>query len=168
MSESTVRIHYNRNELYDKFVQEWDLFNSYVDLFVFAASVGYATADESDVIEYTDAEFKGTGDNRGEMLWMHFAGKTTYCAVAASLAYQLFDDPEALGDPKLQLEALARFAKAGMDTLEQEFGDSVSTPRDGMLSFIANFEEHDATSADSDGNIMNRISGSFNDTPSEE
>lgn len=165
MSESTTRIHYDRHELYDKFVQEWDLFNSYVDLFVFAASVGYATADGSEVLEYSDAEFKGTGDDRGEMLWMHLSGKATYRAVAASLAYQLFDDPEALGDPNLQLEALARFAKAGMDTLDQEFGDSVTTPRDGVLSFVADFEDSDGAATEDEA-IMDQISGDIIDEES--
>ena len=160
MSESSVRIHYHRHELYDKLVKEWDLFDSYVDLFVFAASVGYATSDNTQVLDYPDEEYRGSGDERGEMLWMHLSGNSTYRAVAASLAYELFEDAEALANPSLQLEALARFAYAGMDTLEQEFGDSVSTPRDGMLAFIAEFENPDEAMTNQ-GDIMDRISSSF-------
>lgn len=167
MSESSVRIHYNRHELYDKLVEEWGLFDSYVDLFIFAASVGYATGDNSKVAEYSEQEFKGTGGERGEMLWMHLSGKPAYRAVAASLAYQLFDDAEALADPNLQLEALARFAYAGMDTLEQEFGDSVSTPRDGILAFIAENENPDEAMT-TDVDIMDRISSSFNSDESDD
>ncbi|WP_416838766.1 hypothetical protein [Haloferax sp. DFSO52] len=138
MSESTIRQNYYRHSLYDKMVEEWDLFNTYVDFFVFAACVGYATIDRTTAAGYTKSEYAGEGSTQGEMLWMHLSNKTTYRAVAASIAYQHSGDPEALVDPKIQLEVLARYARGGIERLEEEFGNSASTPRDGLISFIEN------------------------------
>lgn len=138
MSESTIRQNYYRTSLYDKMVEEWDLFNTYVDFFVFAGCIGHATIDRTTAAGYGTDEYAGEGDTQGEMLWMHLSDKTTYRAVAASIAYQHTSDPEALVDPKIQLEVLARYARAGVERLEAEFGESASTPRDGFVSFIEN------------------------------
>lgn len=138
MSDSTIRQNYYRHELYDKMVSEWDLFETLVDFFIFAGSVGYSTADRATVAGYSESEFEGEGDEQGEMLWMHFSNKPTYRAVAASIAYQHTGDPEALVDPNIQLEVLARYAKPGIERLDREFGDSASSPRDGLVSFIEN------------------------------
>jgi dnd system-associated protein 4 len=154
MSDSTIRQYYHRHELYDKMVDDWDLFNTYVDFFVFAASVGYATVDRTTAAAYDESEF--TGD--GEMLWMHLSNKQTYRAVAASIAYQHTGDPEALVSPKIQLEVLARYAKAGVERLAREFGDSATTPRDGLLSFIEN-EQPSGEAEDED--LLGAIVDSF-------
>lgn len=154
MSDSTIRQYYYRDELYDKMVDEWDLFNTYVDFFVFAASVGYANVDRATAAGYDESEFSGDG----EMLWMHFSNKPTYRAVAASIAYQHTNDPEALVKPKVQLEVLARYAKAGIERLNREFGDSASTPRDGLLSFIENQQPSDEPT---EGDVLGEIVDSF-------
>jgi hypothetical protein len=115
-------------------VKDWDLFDTFVDFFLFAGSVGYATVDRATAAGYAESEFEG----EGEMLWMHVSNKKTYRAVAASVAYQHTGDPEALVKPEIQLEVLARYANAGVERLDKEFGDSAGTPRDGLLSFIEN------------------------------
>jgi hypothetical protein len=158
MSSSTIRQHYYRHPLYDKMVDEWDLFNTYVDFFVFAGSVGYATIDKTTAASYDEAEYAGEGETQQEMLWMHLSNKQTYRAVAASIAYQHTNDPEALVDPKIQLEVLARYARAGVERLAREFGESASTPRDGLISFI----ENQQPSGESDqGDILGNIVDSF-------
>ncbi|MBV0926228.1 hypothetical protein KTS45_18635 [Halomicroarcula limicola] len=161
MPESTIRQNYYRHSLYDKMVEEWDLFNTYVDLFVFAGCVGYATIDRTTAAGYDTSEYAGEGNTQGEMLWMHLANKTTYRAVAASIAYQHTGDPEALVDPQLQLEVLARYARAGIDRLETEFGESASTPRDGLISFIEN-EQPNGDSQQED--ILGTIAASFDES----
>lgn len=135
-------------------VDEWSLFNTYVDFFVFAASVGYATVDRTTAAGYDESDYQG----EGEMLWMHLSDKPTYRAVAASIAYQHTSDPDALVDPKVQLEVLARYAKAGVERLNREFGESASTPRDGLLSFIEN-EQPDGNSSPDD--LLGDIVASF-------
>lgn len=158
MSDSTIRQNYYRHQLYDELVDEWDLFNTYVDMFVFAASVGYATVDRTTAAGYDQSEYAGEGDSQGEMLWMHLSNKQTYRAVAASIAYQHTGDAEALVDPNIQLEVLARYAKAGIERLNREFGDSASTPRDGLVSFI---ENQQPSGDDGQDDILGSIVDSF-------
>jgi len=68
-------------------IDEWDLFNTYVDFFIFADSVGYATVDRPTVAGYDEAEYSGEGESQQEMLWIHLSNKQTYRAVASSIAY---------------------------------------------------------------------------------
>jgi hypothetical protein len=89
---------------------------------------------------------------------MHLSNKQTYRAVAASIAYQHTGDPEALVDPKIQLEVLARYAKAGVERLHREFGESATTPRDGLISFIENQQPSKNTGQD---DILGSIVDSF-------
>jgi len=114
---ATTRQYYYRHDIYDRMVDEWEVFDSLVDFFVFAASVGYAVSDRPTVNTYTAREVQGSTDDgtRGEMLWMHFSDKQTYRAVAASIAYQHTGDSAALVEPETQLEVLARYAKAGAE-----------------------------------------------------
>ncbi|WP_240730037.1 hypothetical protein [Halalkalirubrum salinum] len=158
MSNSTIRQNYYRHPVYDKMVDEWGLFNTYVDFFVFAASVGYAMTDMTTVEGYENSEYAGEGETQGEMLWMHLSNKQTYRAVAASIAYQHTGDAEALVDPEIQLEILARYAKAGVEQLEREFGNAPGNPRDGLISFIEN--EHPRSNNQRD-DILNEIVESF-------
>lgn len=139
-------------------VDEWGIFDTYVDFFVFAASVGYATVDRTTATGFDSAEFTGSGDDQREILWMHLSNKQTYRAVAASIAYQHTGDPKALVNPEVQLEVLARYAKAGAERLEREFGDSASNPRDGLISFIEN--EH-PRGHDAQDDILGGIVESF-------
>ena len=162
-SSATTRQYYYRHDIYDKMVDEWEVFDSLVDFFVFTASVGYAVSDRPTVNAYSQREYQGTTDDgtRGEMLWMHFTSKQTYRAVAASIAYQHTGDSNALVDPETQLEVLARYARAGADRLEKEFGTAASPPRDGLISFIDKF--HEADSREDSDNILSSIVDSFDE-----
>ena len=163
MSESTAttRQYYHRHEIYEKMVNDWEIFDSLIDFFVFSASVGYAVSDRTTVNAYTEKEFQGSTDDdtRGEMLWMHFTDKPTYRAIAASIAYQHTSDSSALVEPEKQLEVLARYAHAGALRLDREFGDAAQPPRDGLVSFIDKFHEADGTAESKD--ILSRIVDSF-------
>jgi hypothetical protein len=154
-SDATIRQNYARTEIYDKMVDEWDIFDTYVDFFVFAASVGYRVSSRSDVAGYDEDEYTG----EGEMLWMHFTNKAAYRAVAASIAYQYTGNAEALTDPDLQLDVLARYARAGVEALATEFGDSQSTPRDGLVSFIDDYEDIDESKRSDE--VLDEIITSF-------
>lgn len=159
MSGSSERVKYERHDIYDQLVDEWDVFDTYVDLFVFAAAVGYATSDEATVRAYSTKDYRGDG----EMLWIHLNDKPNYRAIAASLAYQFTGELEALTDAGTQLEVLARYAHAGAQQLDAEFGDAVTTPRDGLVSFVDEFR--DGEMDEDDGQILDDIVSSFdNDT----
>lgn len=153
--DATIRQHYERTEIYDQMVEEWGIFDTYVDFFMFAASVGYRIRSRSDVASYDESDFTG----EGEMLWMHFTNKVTYRAVAASIAYQYTGTVDAFTDPQLQLEVLARYAKAGAGELAKEFGDSQATPRDGLVAFINEYEDTDESQAQEE--MLDEIIDSF-------
>lgn len=155
MSGTSERVKYARHDIYDQLVDEWDVFDTYVDLFVFAASVGYATSDSATVRAYSEDEYRGDG----EMLWIHLNGKPNYRAIAAALAYQFTGDLESLTDAGTQLDVLARYAHAGALHLDAEFGDAVTTPRDGLVSFVDEFRGGE--SADGEGEILDDIVDSF-------
>jgi hypothetical protein len=154
-NDATIRQYYARTNIYDQMVDEWDIFDTYVDFFVFAASVGYRISSRSDVASYDESDY--TGD--GEMLWMHFTNKGTYRAVAASIAYQYTGKVDAFTDPQLQLDVLARYAKVGAEALSDEFGDSQATPRDGLVAFIDDYEDLDNSKAQEE--VLDDIIDSF-------
>lgn len=159
MSGSSERVKYTRHDIYDQLVDEWDVFDTYVDLFVFAAAAGYATSDEATVRAYRPDDYRGDG----EMLWIHLNDKPNYRAIAASLAYQYTGELESLTDAGTQLEVLARYAHAGAQRLDTEFGDAVTTPRDGVVSFVDDFREGETD--EEDRQILDEIVSSFdNDT----
>lgn len=133
---TSIRQTYKRTEIWEQLVDDWNLFDNYQDLFVFAGCVGYA----ENQIEEDDY----TGD--GEILWMHFSDKDLYRAAAASIAYQYTDNPEALIEPEIQLKVMAKYAAGGAKILQQKFGDNVGTPREALLNYIENHE--DDTEAD--------------------
>lgn len=125
MSTQT-RQNYKQTEIYDILVNEYDIFENYIDCFVFAASVGYNEG------KYDSTDYEG--DN--EMLWMHFGGNDMYRAAAAAIAYQHTDDPTALTNPDKQLEVLAKYAAGGASVLDDKFGDTKGTPREGLINYI--------------------------------
>jgi hypothetical protein len=132
-SDATVRQKYKQTPIYDTMVDEHGIFSSYIDFFVFAACVGYShNRCEMDNYE---------GDN--EMLWMHFMDKDLYRATAASIAYQHHDDPDALIQPEVQLETLAKYAAGGAEILEQQFGEIAGDPTDAVFNFIQEYDEEE-------------------------
>lgn len=143
---STVRQNYKRLPIYEKLVDEHEIFENYQDLFVFCGCVGY----HEDKIEENDY----TGD--GEQLWMHYTDKQAYRAAAASMAYSYTGDPEALIEPEIQLEVLAKYAAAGAKELQRKFGDHRGTPREALLDYIheANDDQDGTAEKDKMKNIM--------------
>lgn len=151
MSSAPARQDYKQTGIYDQFVDEHGLFDSYQDLFVFAACVGYA----NDRCNTTDYE----GDS--EMLWMHFRNKDLYKAVSAAIAYQHHDDPEALLDTGMQLETMAMYAAGGASVLESEFGDIKGDPTDAVFNYIQDWDEQDDTR--SRQTVLGEIMSSFDE-----
>jgi hypothetical protein len=129
-SSTSIREKYEQTSIYEQLVDEHEIINGYVDMFVFAACVGYA--NERFIRNYG-------GD--GEMLWMHVSNKELYKAVAASIAYQ----PEALLDKELQLRTLAMYSAGGAELLESEFGDIKGDPTDAVLNYIQEWDEQNDT-----------------------
>ena len=148
---SQTRQTYKQSKIYHKLVDDHDIFDNYIDCFVFAASVGYSEG------RYEPDDYDGDG----EMLWMHFGSHDLYRAAAAAIAYQHTDDPASLTDPGKQLEVLAKFAAGGAEILEDEFGDTKGTPRDRLLNYI---QAQTSDSEDEGHNeMLERIARSFDE-----
>lgn len=148
-SGATVRVKYEQSDIYEQFVDNNDVFETYIDFFVFAASVGYANNEWEDP----------GGDS--EILWMHFTDKTLYKSVAAAIAYNHHNDPDALINPEVQLETLAKFAAGGTTILQEEFGDISGDPTDALLNYIQEYEDREDTESRQTvlENIMNSFDG---------
>lgn len=150
-----IRQYYTQPDLYDTLTAEHDIFDTKLDLFMFAACVGYAHD------RCLTTGYEGTGDNQGEMLWMHFSDKDLYRAIAASIAYQHHADPSALVEPETQLETLAMYAAGGIDVLDTEFSDVKGDPTDAILSFVQDWDENEDTATRQ--TVLGEIMGSFDD-----
>lgn len=147
-SQTDVRVTYEKSEIYETLVDDYSVFGSYVDFFIFAASLGYANDER---------ERDPSGDN--EMLWMHVSNTDLYRAVAASIAYQDTGDPNALIDPETQLTTLNKYAAGGAKIAEKEFGEVSGDPTDAVLSYIQS--NHDPTTQSEQDTIMGDIMSSF-------
>lgn len=136
---SKVRTNYRKTEIYDRLVDDEGIFDSYVDLFVFAACRGFAEGE------------RHTEDYHGdsEMLWMHFGSKDFYRAAAACIAYQTTNEATSLMDHDEQLEIMAQYASAGADILENEYGPVKGSPLNSLLNDIREYEP--AEDDDDDG-----------------
>jgi dnd system-associated protein 4 len=148
---SQTRQTYKQSKIYHKLVDDHDIFDNYIDCFVFAASVGYREG------RYEPDDYDGDG----EMLWMHFGSHDLYRAAAAAIAYQHTDDPASLTDPGKQLEVLAKFAAGGAEILEDEFGDTKGTPREGLLNYIQ--AQTSDSEDEGDNEMLERIARSFDE-----
>jgi len=142
---------YKQSEIYETLVDEHDIFDNYIDCFVFAATVGYHEGR----IETENYE----GD--AEMLWMHFSSHDLYRAAAASIAYQHTKNPEALTNPELQLKVLAKFAAGGAEILEEKFGDVKGTSREGILNYIKSHSSEEERGRENE--MLKEIARSFDD-----
>lgn len=154
MSSSNTRVKYEKTDIYETLVDEHEVFDSYIDLFVFCASLGYARDEGRQDYE---------GDS--EMLWMHIANNELYRAVAAAIAYQDRDDPEALISPDVQLEVLAKYAAGGAEIAADEFGDIDGDPTDAVMNFIK--ANQDSQSRTEQNSILDEIRQSFDQTTME-
>ena len=148
-ADATVRQNYKQSNIYIKLVDEYGIFDSYQDLFMFTACVGFAK-DRCKTANY---------EGEKEMLWMHFSNKDLYRAVAAAIAYQHHDDPEALIKPEIQLETLAMYAAGGAEVLEAEFSEVDEDPTDAVLNYVQDWDEQEDT--ETRQTVLGEIMASF-------
>lgn len=127
---ANVRINYRKTDIYDRLVDEEGIFDSYVDLFVFAACRAYAEGERH------QDNYKGDA----EMLWMHFGNKDFHRAAAACIAYQTTNDPSSLMDHEEQLTILAQYASAGADILKDDYGEVKGSPLNSLMNDVKQYE----------------------------
>lgn len=130
------RITYERPQIYERLVKEHDVFDSYVDLFVFAAAVGFRQGLK-----------RPNADGDKEMLWANISYTEIYETIAASLAYQETGDPEILSDEQRQLEIMGEYAAGGIELLANRF-DGTGDPTVDLAEFV--LEEGTLAQADAE------------------
>lgn len=152
MSKTSTRVKYEKTEIYEVLVDDYGIFDSYVDFFMFVASLGYAKNEP----------VRSGYEGENEMLWMHVQNKDLYQVVAAAIAYQDTDDPRALVDPEIQLPILAQYAAGGAEIASDEFGDIAGDPTDAVVNYLQ--AEHSADTQDEEEEILNQIRSGFDET----
>jgi hypothetical protein len=130
-------LQYKKSELYDRVVDEYDVFGSSYEFMVFLAVLGYreGNAKRSD---YTGNRDNGT---KGEIALQNLYSNEFIRVVMSSLAFQDTGKPEALVDQKTQMTTLAQFAAGGLEIAEQAFGDTAGDPTDAILNHVKTHHE---------------------------
>jgi dnd system-associated protein 4 len=120
------RIRYDKTETYEVLVDgENAVFDTYKDLFLLAASVGYnrGTLDEN----------PGTSD---EIPWRILRNNPQNLVVARSIAYAHTEDDEALTDEEKQVEILEKYASEGIKIIRSQVVEQPGDPLDNMIEFL--------------------------------
>lgn len=130
-------ITYKKSELYDRVVDEYDIFEYSYDFMVFLAVLGYLEG-EADRKNFEGNEDDGT---RGQIGVENFFSNELYRIVAMSIAFQDTGRHKALVDVETQAEKLAQHAAGGLRVAEAEFGGIAGDPTDAMVNFVQNRDE---------------------------
>lgn len=120
------RIRYEKTETYEILVDgDNAIFDTYKDLFLLAASVGYNRGQWD--------EDPGTDD---EIPWRILRNDPKNLVVAKSIAYAHTEEYEALVDEDLQVELLQKYASAGIDVIRSQVVEQPGDPLDNMIEFL--------------------------------
>jgi len=132
-------ISYKKSELYDRVVDQYEIFNHSYDFMVFLAVLGYR--EDNPVREgYEGDDSEGT---RGQIGADNFFANDLYRVIATSIAYQDTGDMDALVDSELQAERLAQYAAGGLEVAEKEFGQVAGDPTDAIVNLTQNYQEEE-------------------------
>lgn len=132
-------IPYKKSELYDRVVDEYDIFQNSYDFMIFLAMVGY---QESNVVRegYEGDDSNGT---KGQIGVENFFANDLYRVIAASLAFHDTENPSALVSSEIQAEKLAQYAAGGLEIAEREFGDTAGDPTNVIVEYIQDHDQKD-------------------------
>lgn len=143
------KITYERTETYEQLVDEHGVFDTYYDVLVFLAVVGY---EEEEYI--TDAETGGDGE-------INFSSiPNLYRTIVSSLAFQRTGEPSTLVDRKRQMEILSAYAAGGDRALQTEVGSFATDPTDEIVSYVRRAREDER---ERDEGILGEIVQSFDE-----
>ncbi|WP_254524001.1 hypothetical protein [Natrinema caseinilyticum] len=125
-------IEYEQGELYEQLVDEYEVFDYYYEVLLFLAVVGYREE------EVKREDYKGDSDaeTNGEAGLQNVHSRDLFHTVAACLAFQDTNDPEALVDREEQKRVIAQYAAGGLEFAEQEFGQNAGDPTDAIVNYI--------------------------------
>lgn len=148
-------ISYKQSPLYDRVVEEYDIFEHSYDFMVFLAVLGYR--EDNPVRDgYEGSESEGT---RGQIGADNFFSNELYQVIAACIAYQDTGDRSALVDRELQAERLTQYAAGGLEIAEEEFGSIAGDPTDAIANRVLHYEEQNKANE----GILGEIKKDFSD-----
>jgi hypothetical protein len=150
-------IQYQKGELYERLVDQYELFDYYYDVLVFLAVVGYREG------EVKRNDYKGNADagTKGEAGLQNVYSRDLYRTIAACLAFQDSGDPEDLVDTDAHMRVLAQYAAGGLEFAEAEFGSVAGDPTDAVVNYIQRRYDEDAFAEDD--TLLEEIVRSFDD-----
>ncbi len=132
-------IEYEQGELYQKLVDEYEVFDYLYEALLFFAVIGYREG-------YVKRNgYKGDRDAEtdGEAGLQNVHSRDLYHTVAASLAFQDTGDPEALVDPIEHKRVIAQYAAGGLEFAMEEFGQNAGDPTDAIVNYIKSRKDED-------------------------
>ena len=120
------RIRYEKTETYEILVDgDNSIFDTYKDLFLLAASVGYNRSQLDDNPGKSD-----------EIPWRILRNNPQNLVVAMSIAYAHTEDYEALVNEDMQVDILQKYASGGIDIIRSQVVEQPGDPLDNMIEFL--------------------------------
>jgi dnd system-associated protein 4 len=120
------RIRYEKTESYEILVDgENAIFDTYKDLFLLAASVGFNRGRLDDSPGKSD-----------EIPWRILRNNPQNRVVASSIAYAHTEDYETLIDEEKQVEILQKYASEGIEVIRSQVVEQPGDPLDNMIEFL--------------------------------
>jgi dnd system-associated protein 4 len=152
-----INIEYKQGDLYERLVDEYEVFDYYYEAMVFFAVVGYR---ESRVkrSDYKGSKSEGTKSEAG---LQNVYSKDLYQTIAACLAFHDTGNPESLVDPETHKRVLAQYAAGGLEYAQEEFGQNAGDPTDAIINYIKSRD--DPTSRPEVDGELEKIVESFDD-----
>ena len=123
-------VKYKKSDLYDRIVDEYEVFEYGYEFMIFLAVMGYRDG-KPDREDYRGA---------GEIGLENLLNKELYRIIMASLAFQDTGNPGALVNVDQQEKILAQYSAGGLKVAEGEFGQTAGDPTDAIVSYIKEYE----------------------------
>lgn len=130
-------IEYEQGELYERLVDEYEIFDYYYEVLVFLAVVGYREGR----VKRENYKGDSNAETNGEAGLQNVRSRNLFHTVAACLAFQDTDKPEALVDPAEHKRVIAQYAAGGLEFAEEEFGENAGDPTDALVNYIKSRKE---------------------------
>jgi len=121
-----VTFKYQKSDVFDALTSGEDkIFESNIQLLVFAASVGFEQNKQVHSPELS-----------GEIRWSYLSQNTPLSITTAALAYADHNDPDVILDPESQIETLQTYGAGGAEILQEAIIDQSGSNLDNLIMFL--------------------------------
>ncbi|ELZ20836.1 hypothetical protein C475_19593 [Halosimplex carlsbadense 2-9-1] len=133
----SMSVSFKKTDIYDEWVEEYEIFENLYDAVMFMAVLGYA----NDSVERQNFRGSKDGVGQGNIRIESFYSNDLYQVIGGCLAYQDTNDPDALVKTELQAKIISQYATGGVAIAQSEFGDISGDPTDAIVNYIDEFED---------------------------